>query len=94
MLYEWNEDKNISNQKNHGIAFEEAVTVFDQSDYLLYEDEKPASEQRFIAIGHSKKGNHLLVVHCYRVRENDEERTRIISARKVTKAEEKSLEGL
>ena len=93
MLYEWNEDKNASNQKNHGISFEEAVTVFDQSRYLLYEDQKPAAEQRFIAIGHSKKGNHLLVVHCYRVREH-EERIRIISARKVTKAEERSLEGL
>ena len=93
MLYEWNEDKNITNQKKHGISFEEAVTVFEQSGYLLYEDEKPAAEQRFIAIGPSKRGNHLLVVHCYRVREN-EERTRIISARKITKAEEKSLEGV
>ncbi len=94
MLYEWDETKNISNQKNHHVSFEEAVTVFEQSDYLLSEDAKPAAEQRFIAIGHSKKGNHLLVVHCYRVRENDEERIRIISARKITKAEEKFLEGL
>ncbi len=28
LKFEWDENKNISNQKKHGISFEEAKTVF------------------------------------------------------------------
>lgn len=33
--FAWDEEKNRSNQKKHGISFEEAATVFYDDDALL-----------------------------------------------------------
>ena len=32
--FEWDEKKNLSNQKKHGIAFEDAIFVFSDSEHL------------------------------------------------------------
>ena len=87
LKFEWDENKNQINQKKHGIAFEEAQTVFYDADALVITDpEHSEKEERFIILGFSKKTNLLVVCHCYR---SMDEIIRIISARKATAAETK-----
>ena len=87
MQFQWDENKNRSNQEKHGISFEEAGTVFDDIDALLIPDpDHSVEEDRFILLGFSSKANLLVVVHCYR---SEDSFIRIISARKATRTEEK-----
>lgn len=73
------------NKKKHKISFEEAKTVFYDSEALIIDDpEHSEEEERFIILGLSKKTNLLVVCHCYR--ESDSV-IRIISARKATTRE-------
>lgn len=83
---EWDSDKYKANISEHGITFEEALSVilydensFTNEDYREYE-----TEQRYITIGCSNQGRLLYVVWTLR-----EVRYRIISARKANKHEEK-----
>lgn len=83
--FEWDENKNQTNQRKHHISFEEAQTVFYDENALLIDDpEHSEEEERFIILGFSKKANLLVVCHCYR---ESETVIRIISARKATKTE-------
>lgn len=86
--FEWNSDKNSSNQKKHGISFEEAQTVFYDENAIQFYDEHSStqSEDRFLLLGLSNKLNMLLICHCER---NEGNTIRIISARKATKKEQK-----
>ncbi len=88
--FTWNEQKNETNQKKHGIAFEEARTIFyDVNARLLNDNEHSEDEERFIILGFSDKFRLLLVVHCYR---EEEEVIRIISARKASGNERRQYE--
>ena len=61
MKFEWDENKNILNIKNHGISFEEAVYVFSDIDLISIFDEKHSDfEERWISIG--KIINHGIIV--------------------------------
>ena len=83
--FEWDENKNEINRKKHKISFEEAQTVFYDSDALLINDpEHSQEEERFIILGMSQRANLLVVCHCYRASETV---IRIISARKATRGE-------
>ena len=85
--FEWDENKNLSNQDKHKISFEEAQTVFYDFEALVIDDpEHSEEEERFIILGLSKTANLLVVCHCYRETETV---IRIISARKATKTESK-----
>ncbi|MGN1442729.1 MAG: BrnT family toxin [Acutalibacteraceae bacterium] len=85
--FEWNENKNEINKKKHKISFEEAKTVFYDSQALVITDpEHSQEEERFIILGLSQKANLLVVCHCYRASDTV---IRIISARKATKSESK-----
>lgn len=85
--FEWDENKNQTNQKKHGISFEEAKEVFFDDDAILFDDpEHPKGEERFLIIGLIQKEKICIVSHCYRDKENT---IRIISARKATKNEKK-----
>ena len=87
LRFEWDENKNVINQKKHNISFDEAKTVFYDEDALLIDDpEHSEEEERFIILGTSQKANLLVVCHCYR---QSETIIRIISARKATKNESK-----
>lgn len=79
--FTWDNSKNEANIKKHGVSFEEAVSVFDDTGSLIMFDEvhSTTDEDRFLIIGVSYKIRVLLVCHCYR--ENDTV-VRIISARK------------
>ena len=91
LFFEWDANKNITNQKKHHISFEEAQTVFYDEHALLIDDpDHSEEEERFILLGFSRRANLLVVCHCYR---QSESVIRIISARKATKAEEKSYQS-
>lgn len=90
VIYEWDENKNQANIKKHGVSFEEAKTVFEDKESILFNDESHSdAEERFLLIGFSFKLNLLIVCHCYR---ENETVIRIISARKVTKLEAREYE--
>ena len=83
--FEWDENKNLINQRKHGVSFDEAKSVFYDEEALVIDDpEHSLEEERFIILGLSSKTNLLVVCHCYR---ESETVIRIISARKATKTE-------
>ena len=80
--FEWDAEKNRSNQKKHGgIDFETASRVCADPALMLRKDHVIDGEQRWHGIGAVGKAV-LLVVHVYREENpNGEEVIRIISAR-------------
>jgi uncharacterized DUF497 family protein len=77
MVFEWDEDKNNSNFKKHGVTFEEAITVFkDFNAVLVYDEDNLTEKVRFNIIGMSQLSRILIVCHCYR---NEDMAIRIIS---------------
>jgi hypothetical protein len=85
--FEWDENKNRTNQNKHKISFEEAKTVFYDENALVIDDpDHSESEDRFIILGLSNRTNLLVVCHCYRASDTV---IRIISARKATSTETK-----
>lgn len=79
--FEWDEAKNASNKKKHGVSFEEAEAIWDDTTFAeLHVMDTP--EDRWVAIGRVAKGSYLTAAITYRG-----ERVRIISARKSTKKE-------
>jgi hypothetical protein len=84
MEFEWDDNKNNTNQQKHGISFEEATEIF---HYSMHESVDPRSgygETRYIGIGRNNQLVFITLVYTER-----EERIRIISARKATKQEQR-----
>jgi uncharacterized protein len=87
--FEWNEEKAQLNLRKHGIAFTEAMTVFDDPECLVMDDkEHSIGEARFLILGFSIAYRLLLVVHCDR-----NENIRIISARPATLSEKRTYQA-
>jgi len=85
--FDWDKEKNIANQRKHGISFEEAQSVFvDENALMIYDPDHSGNEDRFILLGLSASIRLLVVCHCYR---KDDDIIRIISARKATHMEQK-----
>ena len=83
--FSWDAEKDRTNQKKHGVSFEEARTAFsDENARLIYDPDHSGEEDRFILLGISSKPHILTVCHCYRSRDTI---IRIISARPATKNE-------
>ena len=88
MKFEWDKEKNKSNIRKHKVSFEDAETVFkDDNLIILFDDEHSEYEERFNAIGEDLIYRRLLVCHCYRCDNNEEDIIRIISARIANKNE-------
>lgn len=88
LIFEWNEEKSNSNNRKHGITFEEAKTIFNDPFAVTIPDpDHSISEERYIEIGISIN-NRLLVV-WYAERDNC---IRIIGGRKATNNERKAYE--
>lgn len=52
MKFEWDQGKNLINQKKHKISFETAAYVFQDENYIeMYDFEHSTEEDRYIAIG-------------------------------------------
>jgi len=88
---EWDQAKNRSNKRKHGVSFEEAETVFYDDSAILVEDDDPDEpEERFVLLGMSAGLRTLVVCHCYR---EDDHVIRIISARRADRQERRDYES-
>lgn len=88
MNFEWDPPKASANVKKHGITFDEAATVFlDQMALSGPDPDHSLDESRYISFGMSSLGHLLAVSHTYRPGG-----IRLISARRVTRAERKLYE--
>jgi uncharacterized protein len=86
--FKWDLKKAKSNQRTHGVDFNEALTVFADPLARIFDDQEHSEEEpREIIIGHSVKRRLVLV--CFTVRGT---RIRIISARKATSLERRDYE--
>ena len=86
--FEWDPAKADLNLKDHGVSFDEATTVFrDTLSITIGDPDHSDSEDRFIDIGMSHRGQLLVVWYTER-----RDKIRIISARLPTRAERKSYE--
>jgi uncharacterized protein len=91
-MFDWDPRKAQSNWRKHGVAFEEAATAFLDPDGLDGEDlEHSESEPRRLRLAKSGAGRVLLVAYTIRSDEN-EEKIRVISARRASRKERKRYE--
>ncbi len=82
MKFEWDDNKNKSNQNKHGIDFNKIKEVFDDSNRIESEDaRKNYGEKRYITIG---KVKNVILTVIYTTRKTI---TRLISARRSNKKE-------
>ena len=84
MEYEWDSNKAKENLKKHGVDFADAVISLEDENALTIED-KDHDEVRFKTLGMGPYINVLYVVHT----EVNDNRIRIISARRADKKETK-----
>jgi len=91
LLFEWDDEKYQSNIKKHGVSFIEAAgAFFDLHSVIIPDTEHSYREERFMLIGFSRNDRLLTVCHCER---QNEEITRIISARRAENIEKILYEG-
>lgn len=83
MDIEWDAGKAAANFKKHHVRFEEAATSLLDPLALVQEDDTAESEARWVLVGMSADACLLTVVYTLR----DENRIRLISARKATRKE-------
>ena len=84
--FEWDHRKNKSNQKKHGVSFEEASAVFyDEHAVQFFDPDHSEHEDRFLLLGMSFRLRTLVVCHCFRKAAGV---VRIISARRADQDEE------
>jgi hypothetical protein len=90
--FEWDPVKARTNQRKHGISFEDPMYVV-EDPYALFEQNRTddAAELRWQAIGVAGGVAVLLVVHTSR-EEGEDEVIRLISARQATRKERKRYE--
>jgi uncharacterized DUF497 family protein len=93
-MFTWDPQKAILNLSKHGVAFEEAATIFANPDALEWADEAHSgSEQRHKRLGMSIQNRVLIVVFTIRRLGNAKEAIRIISARQASRKERKAYAG-
>ena len=85
LQFEWDPNKATSNERKHGVSFDEASTVFSDDHAILLDDpEHSDDEDRFLLLGLSSNLRTIVVCHAYRTAEDV---IRLISARKATRRE-------
>ena len=88
MKFEWDSPMAETNVRKHGVTFDEAATVFlDELAISGSDPDHSVGEARYITFGMSSLGRLLAVSHAHR-----SGGMRIISARRVTRAERKIYE--
>jgi uncharacterized DUF497 family protein len=87
-IFEWDPAKAAANLLQHGVAFEEAATVFlDPLAKIHGDPDHSVNERRDIIVGHSIRARLLLVSFADRGR-----KIRLISARPTTRRERHDYE--
>lgn len=85
MRFTWDEAKNRSNWRKHGLSFETAARVFLDPLHISRRDRIVDGEERWQTIG--RVNDVLLVLVAYAVQDEEEEVIRMISARRATRLE-------
>ena len=90
LTFTWHPLKAESNQQKHDVTFEEAETVFGDTNHAVFYDvDHSDDEDRFIILGFSARGNLLFVSHL-----DQGDVIHLISARRATKHEHKIYENV
>ena len=88
MEFEWDPKKATANLVKHKVSFEDAATVFGDPLALIVADPRHSfQEERFVLLGLSESQRLLAVMFVDRG-----EVIRIVSARRVTRREQKNYE--
>jgi hypothetical protein len=86
--FEWDPAKDRINRRKHGVAFDEATTVFaDPLSLNMPDPDHSVTVERFLVLGRSVRGRLLIVAYAERG-----PRTRLISARTASPAERRRYE--
>ena len=89
MQFEWDPEKAVTNETNHGVSFEEATSVFGNPLATTVPDpDHSEGEERFLTTGLSSRQRVLIVWHTDRG-----EIIRIIGAREATPHERRIYES-
>lgn len=91
-VFEWDEAKDIANQRKHGLSFNDALGVFIDPLRLARQDRIENGEARWQTIGMIGLHRIILVAHSF-WDDNDNEIIRIISARPATRRERRDYEN-
>jgi uncharacterized protein len=83
-MFEWDEEKNRSNIRKHGVGFQTAIRIFEGSVLSWVDERAGYGEMRYHTIGQIEGIAFLAVIHTDRAG-----RTRIISARLANRRERK-----
>ena len=82
--FQWDDGNSEKNWIKHGITQTECEQAFFNLPFLVFDDQRHTqSEERFYALGRTDEGKGLFIVFTCR----DESLIRVISARRMTKAE-------
>jgi len=95
LLFTWDEDKNLSNRRKHGLSFEIAARVFLDPLHISVQDRIEVGEQRWQTVGQINGLAVVLVAHTFTEEgplDEPVEVIRIISARPATRKERKRYE--
>jgi uncharacterized DUF497 family protein len=86
--FEWNPEKARANLRRHRVGFAEAATVFrDPLGITVFDPDHSRNEDRYLTVGKTDRGRAVVVAHTDRG-----DRTRLISARELTRAEREDYE--
>ena len=85
--FEWDEAKNIANQRKHEVSFEIASRFFEGPVFSIADERRDYGEVRMLSIGSAEELLVLAVVHTDRAGNR-----RIISARHANRIERKAYE--
>jgi len=86
--FDWDPGKARRNREKHGIAFEQATSVFrDPQALSLYDEEHSKTEDRWITLGISATGGLLVVHHTFEAISKEHVRIRIFSTKKAARKE-------
>jgi len=87
--FEWDPNKAASNEEKHRVSFAEAATIFaDPLEVSISDPDRSHQEFRFISMGRTAAGKLLVVSYT----EREQNRIRIINARRATKHEQRCYE--
>jgi uncharacterized protein len=89
MRYSWDKEKNRRNLVRHGIAFEDAIRIFDGPTVEKVDDRFDYGEIRVYAVG-LVNGLEITVVYTDENDNEDEDERRIISAWRAESHERRS----
>lgn len=84
----WDPRKAASNLKKHGVAFEEAATIFGDPFAMTFPDpDHSYDEDRFLTFGLSMRGRAIVASHA-----GTSDTIRLISVRQMTAREQRDYE--